>query len=324
MTRGVELAADEINASGGINGRPLKLITEDSEYRQQEALNAATKLFDVDRVEAAIMFGGSSLMIPVAKLAKQEGKILINTSSSSPELGKFPGTLFSVLPLDDIMGKELGEWVADKGFKTAAFVVPNNTFGTGLMEAAAAAFQAKGGTVVRKVAYTEGQPDYRVDVQAIVQAKPMAIITAGYGDDSRAIFKNARQLGLEAPWYAAYPTIFSIEDEKWMSGKFFGVDNGGGSLKSAQDVKKKYIEKYGQEPLPHLYYGYDALKLLALAMREGGTTADAIRKQLPKVAASYTGATGSIKWDDHGQRIKPPIEFLEYKGGKFEVLDVRN
>ena len=108
MTRGVEMAVAEINAAGGIDGRPLELITEDSEYRPQEALNAATKLYEVDGVEAAIMFGGSSLMIPVAELAQQKGKVLINTSSSSPKLGEFPGTLFSVLPLDDIMGKELG------------------------------------------------------------------------------------------------------------------------------------------------------------------------------------------------------------------------
>ena len=75
MMRGVELAVAEINAAGGINGRPIKLIIEDSEYRPQEALDAATKLYDVDKVEAAIMFGGSSLMIPVAEMAEQKGKV---------------------------------------------------------------------------------------------------------------------------------------------------------------------------------------------------------------------------------------------------------
>jgi branched-chain amino acid transport system substrate-binding protein len=88
MTRGVEMAVEEINAAGGVDGRPLELITEDSEYRPQEALNAATKLYEVDGVEAAIVFGGSSLMIPVAELAQQKGKVLINTSSSSPKLGE--------------------------------------------------------------------------------------------------------------------------------------------------------------------------------------------------------------------------------------------
>ena len=324
MTRGVEMAVEEINAGGGIDGRPLELITEDSEYRSQEALNAATKLYEVDGVEAGIMFGGSSLMIPVAELAQQKGKVLINTSSSSPKLGEFPGTLFSVLPLDDIMGKELGTWVAAQGAQSAAFVVPNNTFGTGLMEAAAAAFEGAGGAVARKVVYTEGQPDYRADVQALVQAEPDAIIAAGYGDDSRAVFKNARQLGLEAPWYAAYPTIFSIEDEAWMSGRLFGVDNAGSSLPSAQAVREAYVEKYGEQPSPHVYYGYDAAMILARAMAQGGTDAAAIKAALPKVIADYEGATGKIKWDDHGQRIDPPIEFVKYQDGKFEVLEARN
>jgi branched-chain amino acid transport system substrate-binding protein len=324
MTRGVEMAVEEVNAGGGIDGRPLNLITEDSEYRSQEALNAATKLYEIDGVEAAIMFGGSSLMIPVAELAQQKGKILVNTSSSSPKLGEFPGTLFSVLPLDDIMGEELGTWVAAQGAKTAAFVVPNNTFGTGLMEAAAEAFESQGGQVVRKVAYTEGQPDYRADVQALVQANPDAIIAAGYGDDSRAVFKNARQLGLEAPWYAAYPSIFSVEDEAWMSGRLLGIDNAGSSLPSAQAVRDAYAAKYGEQPSPHVYYGYDAAMILARAMQDGGTEAEAIGAALPKVIADYEGATGKIRWDDHGQRIDPPVEFVKYQDGQFELLEARN
>lgn len=324
MTRGVEMAVAELNAAGGVNGRKIKLITEDSEYRTQEALNAATKLYEVDKVEAAIMFGGSSLMIAVAELAQQSGKVLINTSSSSPKLGNFPGTLFSVLPLDDIMGKELGEWVAARGARSAAFVVPNNTFGTGLMDAAAAAFEGKGGKVLRKVAYTEGQPDYRADMQTVLQTKPDAIISAGYGDDTRTVFKNARQLGIEAPWYAAYPTIFSIDDEAWTNGRFFGVDNGGTSLASAKAILKAYKDKYGEDPLAHVLYGYDAAMILAAAMTKGGTDAAAIKAALPDVVKGYDGATGQILWDDRGQRVSPPIEFLGYEGGKFEVIEARN
>jgi branched-chain amino acid transport system substrate-binding protein len=324
MTRGVELAVEEINAAGGVNGRPIKLLTEDSQYRAPEAINAATKLYEVNKVEAAIMFGGSSLMIPVAELAQQKGKILLNTSSSSPKLGTFPGTLWSVLPLDNIMGKELGEWVAGRGARAAALVVPNNTFGTGLADAAAAAFEAKGGKIVRRVAYTEGQPDYRADVQAVLQTKPDVIIAAGYGDDSRTVFRSARTLGLDAPWYAAYPTIFTVENPQWMSGKFFGVDNGGPTLPSAQALKKKYVDRFKEEPLAHVFYGYDAAMLLVRAMKAGGTDAAAIKAALPKVVQSYEGATGRIQWDPNGQRVAPPIEFLEYKDGKFSLLQVRN
>ena len=64
--------------------------------------------------------------------------------------------------------------------------------------------------------------------------------------------------------------------------------------------------------------------ILARAMAEGGTDADAIKAALPEVIADYEGATGTIKWDDHGQRIDPPIEFVKYQDGKFEVLEARN
>jgi len=120
MVRGIELAAGELNAAGGIGGKPVKLITEDSEYRPQAGVEAATKLFDVNKVEAAIVFGGSSVTIPIAELAAPKGKVLLNTSASSAKLGGYAGTLFSTLPLDDIVGKQVGIYAAKKGAKKKA------------------------------------------------------------------------------------------------------------------------------------------------------------------------------------------------------------
>ncbi len=322
MVRGVELAADKINAAGGIDGRPLKLIVEDAEYRPQAGLDAATKLFDVDKVDAAVVFGGSSITIPIAEMAAPKGKVILNTSASSSKLGEYAGTVFSTLPLDDIVGKALGDYVAGKGVKTAVFVVPNNTFGTGLMDAATAAFEANGGKVVRKIVYTEGQPDYRADMQAALQAKPDAIMSAGYGDDTRTIFKAARELGIDAPWYAAYPSIFYVENPEWMNGKLSGVDNGGLDAPVGKEIKQAYNEKYPTDgdPLPHYYYAYDAMTLLAKAMMAGGSDAAAIKKALPEVAKDYDGATGHVEWDDRGQRINPPMDFFEYQDGKLQPM----
>jgi branched-chain amino acid transport system substrate-binding protein len=318
MVRGVELAAATINAAGGIKGRPIKLIVEDAEYRPQAGLDAATKLFDVDKVDAAIVFGGSSITIPIAEMAAPKGKIIMNTSASSSKLGDYGGTVFSTLPLDDIVGKALGEYAAGKGIKTAVFVVPNNTFGTGLMDAATAAFEAKGGKVVRKIVYTEGQPDYRADMQAALQAKADAIMSAGYGDDTRTIFKAARELGIDAPWYVAYPSIFTVENKDWMNGKLSGVDNGGIDSPVGQQIKKVYADKYTGDPRPHYYYAYDAMTLLAAAMNQAGTDTAAIKKALPEVAKNYDGATGHIEWDGRGQRINPPMDYFAYKDGALQ------
>lgn len=318
MTRGVELGVDAINAAGGIDGRPIALIVEDSEYRTEAALSAATKLYQVDDVSAAIMFGGSSLMLAVAEIVKDEGGVLINTSSSSPQLGDFPGTLFSILPLDDIVGKSLGDWMLARGVTSAAFVVPNNTFGTGLMESTAAAFEAGGGTVVAKIAYTEGQPDYRADLQPLVAAAPEAIFVGGYGDDSRTVFRNARELGLEQTWYGAYPSILTVEDPDWMNGKLLGVDNGGTTGPVAQEVAAAYAAKWSDtEPTPHVFYGYDAVQVLARAIAAVGTDPAAIAAALPDAVEGYEGATGTITWDDRGQRIDPPMDIVEYSDGAF-------
>jgi branched-chain amino acid transport system substrate-binding protein len=320
MVRGTQLATDQINAAGGIKGRQIKLIVEDSEYRPQAGIEAATKLFDVDQVSAAIVFGGSSVTLPIAEMAAPKGRIILNTSASSSKLGNFPGTLFSTLPLDDIVGKELGTYAAKKGAKTAVFIVPNNTFGTGLMDAAAASYVAAGGKVLRKIVYTEGQPDYRPDLQPLQQATPDVIISAGYGDDTRTVFKAARELGITAPWYVAYPSIFSVEDPAWMEGKLSGIDNGGLSGSIGKQIKDDYTKKFPGEPRPHYYYAYDAMMLLAHAMQQGGTDPAAIKAALPAAAKGYAGATGSVEWDDRGQRINPPLDYFLFKGGKLETV----
>lgn len=321
MVRGVEIAAAEINAAGGIGGDTIELVIEDSEYRTQAALDAATKLYDADGVQAVIMFGGSSLMLPVAEMAQEKGRILINASSSSPKLGEYPGTLFSILPLDDIVGKQLGEWIFARGASSVALVAPNNTFGIGLVEAAGSAFEAAGGSIVGEVLYTEGQPDYRPEIQTIAQAAPDAIIVAGYGDDSATVFKNARLLGLEAPWYGAYPSILSVEDPAWMEGKLLGVDNGGYGGEVGQQVLAAYEAAHGEAPTPHAYYGYDAMSLLAAAMAAGGTDAAAISAALQEAVKGYAGATGTIVWDDRGQRIEAPVDHYVYSAGGLVALD---
>jgi branched-chain amino acid transport system substrate-binding protein len=320
MVRGAQLAAEQVNAAGGIKGRPIKLIVEDSEYRPQAGVEAATKLFDVDQVPAAIVFGGSSVTLPIAEMAAPKGRIIMNTSASSPKLGNFPGTLYSTLPLDDIVGKELGIYAAKKGAKTAVFIVPNNTFGTGLMDAAVASFTAAGGKVLRKIIYTEGQPDYRPDLQPLQQAKPDAIVSAGYGDDTRTVFKAARELGITAPWYVGYPSIFSVEDPAWMDGKLSGIDNGGLTGPVGKDIKADYVKKFTGEPRPHYYYSYDALMLLARAMQQAGDDPAAIKAALPGVAKAYAGATGQIEWDERGQRINPPLDYFLFKDGKLETV----
>lgn len=316
MVRGVQLAADRLGAAGGIKGHPIKLIVEDSEYRPQAGVEAATKLFDVDHVPAAIVFGGSSVTLPIAELAAPKGRVILNTSASSSKLGNYAGTVFSTLPLDDIVGKELGIYAARKGSKRAAFIVPNNTFGTGLMAAAVAAYTAAGGKAVREIVYTEGQPDYRPDLQPLQGLKPDAIMSAGYGDDTRTVFKAARELGVTAPWYVAYPSIFSVEDPAWMNGRLSGLDNGGLSGPVAQEIRSDYTKKYGGSPRPHYFYGYDAMMLLALAMQQAGTDTKAIKAALPLVTKTYDGATGHIEWDDRGQRINPPMDYFVFKDGQ--------
>lgn len=294
---------------------------EDSQSQSQAAIDAAHKLIDVNKVDIILMFGGSNLMIPVADYAKTKGVVVINTASSSPQLANYPGTLFSILPLDSIVGKELGQFTYGRGFKKAAVIVPNDAFGLGLTDAAGQAFTAAGGTIATTDKYTPNQSDYRADLQTVINSNPDVIISAGYGDDTKLIFKQARELGMTTPWYVAYPTIFTVENPDWMNGKLFGVDDATLSLKGTGPVDDAYKAKFNETPpTPNAYYSWDGLQLVAAAMAMGCPTAADVAKNLPTAASTFNGITGKIEFDSSGQRINVPLDQLQYTGGKLQLI----
>jgi branched-chain amino acid transport system substrate-binding protein len=318
MIRGIQMATDEINASGGIDGRPLKFIPEDIEYRADVAVDAVHKLIDVNKVPVILMCGGSGAMIPVAQYAKDKDVIVINTAASSPKLREYAGTIFSVVPLDDIVGKNLGDWVYASGHKTAVTVVPNNPYGLGVQDAVAAAFTAAGGKILGKVAYDEGKSDYRPELQRVQGFRPDAIISATYGDDGKLLLKQARQLGMKTPWYTTYPDIINVGDPQDANGVLCGVDL---SARVGETFRSQYVARFGHAPdNPWAATAYDGLWLVALAMRQGGLTASDVRSGLPKVAATYVGATGKVVWDKTFQRTNYPLQRFCYTAGKLRPV----
>ena len=180
------------------------------------------------------------------------------------------------------------------GDQDAAFVVPNNTFGTGLTEAAVTAFEAGGGKVIRQVAYTEGQPDYRADIQPVVQAKPEAIIAAGYGDDSPAVFSvPARSVSSPLVHRVSHDLLHgesAVDERKALRGRQRWP-----WAAKRQSAPEGYMDRYKEEPLAHVFYGYDAAMLLARAMGKPARTLRRIEAALPKVVQGYQGATGRIR-----------------------------
>ncbi len=227
------------------------------------------------------------------------------------------------MPLDDIVGKVLGEWAYNDGYRKAVTVVPNNPYGIGVQDNATIGFESKGGKVVGQIAYLEGQADYRPEVAQIKNYNPDVILSASYGDDANLFLKQTYEAELTIPWYVTYPTIINVHDPESADNRLFGLEPGW-DLPEAQDFMNNiYGSKYGGPPkTPWANYAYDGMMLVALAMKQCGQTitGECIYKNLFEVVKTYKGVTGLIEFDQDCQRNNAPLIKMVYKDGQLQTM----
>jgi branched-chain amino acid transport system substrate-binding protein len=316
--RGIELAVAKINEGDGVMGKKLVVDIEDSQGTADAAIQAAKKLVSVGKVPAVIGEYSSGNSIPMQQYLQGQGVVGVNPGSSSIEMRSTGAMQFSTIGLDDVAGKFTADALTDKGYKSIAVLAPNNAYGTGIVESVSDAFKANGGKVTTSGLYTEGQADYRQELNRLKGSKPDAYVITTYGKDGTAINKEIFELGLsDKPVFDIYMSQDVPDaDPKSVEGRI-GMDVNSTS-KDGQAYATYYEKTYGEKFISSFNgYAYDAVMLLANAINEAGSAdAAAIAKSLPGVSKSYEGVTGPVVLDADGQRSEQPYVIAEVKNGE--------
>lgn len=318
--RGIELAVEKINAEGGVLGRKLAVSVEDSGGRAQSAIDAARKLVSVGKVPVVIGEYSSGNTIPVGQYLQREGVVHINPGSSSPKIKEIGDFSFSTIGLDDVAGKFTAKAVYDMGHRKAVFLAPNNAYGQGVFNETKAAFEKMGGKIVADLLYTEGQSNYRRELQRVAAAKPDVIIYSGYGQEAATINREAFELGLnKTPWFGIYLSMCTadsrpetVEGQKGMEVNYVGPDGAW--------YRDAYRKKYGKDfATTFSGYAYDAVMIAAAAIRKAGSAEPAKIRDAMKGLGAFAGATGPIAFDADGQRSEQPYIVVTYTGGELKT-----
>lgn len=315
--RGIELAVEDINAAGGVDGKKLRVSVEDSQGTAAGGLDAARKLVSVEKVPVVLGEYASGVTIPVGSYLQAQGAVHFNIGSSSPEIAKIGDFSFSTIGLDTLASKFAAQNLRDAGHKKAVLIAPNNAYGEGVANTLKSAFEKLGGTVATTILFTEGQSDYRAELQRAQLASPDVYVYSAYGQDAAVINQQAFELGLsKTPWYAIYLTMCTsnsdpavVEGQTGMDVNYTGTD--GDAYVAA------YKAKYG-EGLASSFsaYAYDAVRLAAQAIEDGGSAdAASIRTALANRTKAYSGVTGPIAFNDQNQRTEQPYAVLSITNG---------
>ena len=310
LMTGFKLAQEEINAAGGILGKPVKLIIEDTETRPAPGMDAARKLIEVDKVK--IISGGfsSGVALPIAKYCQQNKILAVFQPPTSPLFRNVGSYIFLTNVLDNYKGKVIADFaVADSGKKRFATMFMNNAFGKALLDETLKNLKKQGAEIVTNVVYELNKVDYKAELQRLFSKKPEAVIATFYAKEGLVIAKQAYEMGMlnvnKVPWYVPEMTssfASAIKKIPQVVDEIKGLN----PLQPGGMYMEKFKKKMGREPITaYAAMNYDALIMIAMAANFANSTdPTVIRDTLRKIDDWYKGQStgGDKRFDKDGMQ----------------------
>lgn len=323
IKRGIELAVEEINNNRGINGKILDLIFEDSRAEPRLGTSAAHKLIDVDHVPVIIGAVASSVTLSIAPIAENNKVVLISAASSSPKITPAGDYIFRNYPSDVLEGNLVAEFAMDNGYKTTSILTIQNEYGVGLNKVFEKNYEKLGGKVLSNDSYLEGTRDFRTTLAKIKEQNPSSIFIVGYGREMGTAIKQAREIGIKSQFLS---TVNFYDEESIkaggsaVNGVIFSspVFDPNSEQENIRIFVGKFRNKFKAEPDVWSAHGYDAVLLVAEAMKNKGFLSDEIKEGLYQIK-DFPGVSGNTSFDQNGDVIKT-AQFLIVENGEFVPL----
>ncbi len=324
---GLKLAVEEINSTGGVLGKKIKLITYDDQGKPSEAATVVQKLINKDKVVAVIGEVASSRSKAGAPICQNNKIPMITPASTNPEVTAIGDYIFRVCFIDPFQATVLSKFATNtlKVKKIAILKDVKNAYSTGLSDFFEKEFTRMGGEIVEVQSFSNGDKDFKAQLTAIKSKNPEAIFIPAYYTDVNLISIQAREVGITVPllgsdgWESEKLTEGKAKDA--LEGCYFSThvstENPDPNI---QNFIKKYKAKYNDMPDAMSFLSYDAGMIMFDAIKRAGSVDPAkIRDEIAKTK-DYAGVTGKITINEQRNAVKPAV-ILEIKGGQFKFKE---
>lgn len=323
MAEGARQAALDLNARGGVLGRPVELEVGDDACDPKQAVAVANQM-----VQRGVSFvaghwcSGSS--IPAAGIYEEEGILQISPGSTSPKLTDEGGdNVYRVVGRDDQQGIVAGQFIAEKfQGKKVAVLHDKTAYGKGLADETRKNLEKAGMSPVLYEAYTAGEKDYTAVVSKLKQNGVEVLFIGGYHTEAGLIVRQMRGQSMD--------TIL-VSGDALVSEEFWSItgDAGEGTLMTfSRDPRKnekaapivKVFRDKNIEPEGYVLYTYGAVQIWAEAVtRAGKNDLDATIKELDK--GEFDTVLGTISFNDKGDVNAKGYVMYVWKDGKYEYYE---
>jgi ABC-type branched-subunit amino acid transport system substrate-binding protein len=330
MENAVQLAVDQINEAGGVNGSDVTLLKKDSGTTEAVARTAANEAI-ADGAQAVLGGAGSGVTLSLTDLLSQNEIVQISGSATSPQLSGFAddGYLFRTAISDDLQGQVLAKLLSDEGASNVGIIALNDSYGQGLADSFAANFS---GTVASRQDYDPNAPGFDAEVSNLASSGAADFICICFPESGALIHQAAFEQGLleGARWFYTdglkddpFPEKAFPDNAAQLSGFLgtFPTSSSASNVVSALDTfTADYEAAFGEAPGPFAVQFYDAALLVMLSAAASDGTGLGIRDAMQATSSGgtscslvdclslaadgedfdFVGATGEIEFDGNG------------------------
>lgn len=329
---GMRQAMADINAAGGVEGRPIELVILDTQADPALGINAMNRLINVDKVPI-ILTAWSAVVKAQAPGANREKTLMLNVGANAPEIANLGEYVYTTFPLADVDVTALAQYTHDKlGKKRAAVLYINNDTGIDAAKIYKSVFEKAGGQVVTYEGYDPKATEFSGMLLKMRAANPDMVHIHGLLTDLPQVMAQMRQLGLQqriSSYSAGYNR--KLLDQLGPAAEGFIVTSlapGADDNKNVPGFLERWKKEQNREPngLPYIQYCYDSVQVAAAiykqALKSGKPiTGDTMREALEAQKEFDTPMTGKTVIDtSNGHRVKKPTYLLTVEKGKFVPL----
>ncbi len=320
---GTLLAIEQINAAGGLLGKKVELLTEDTQTKAGEPANAVNKLISKDGVIAILGEVASSRSLEAAPICQDNKIPMISPASTNPTLTQVGDYIFRVCFSDTFQGGALANFASGtlKAKKVAILTDVKSDYSKGLAKSFKEKFTSNGGQVGIELDFNGGDKDFKGQLTSIKGDAPDAIFLPGYYNDVALICIQAKQLGMNIPIFGGdgweSESLLAIGQDA-MEGHYFSTHC---SIEQPTPEMTAFVEAYrkrfdNKAPDAMAALGYDSALVLADAIKRAGTTDGPALRDAIAATKDFAGASGNITLNEDRDAVKALV-FIQIKGGKF-------
>ena len=322
-----QLAVDQFNESGGLDGKKVELVAEDDQGKPEEALKGVQKLINSDKVTGIVGGGYSGPMKTVAPKVQEAKVPMVIAYAVHPDITKGGDFVNRVIYTADVQGKAMADYaINDLNKKNIAVLYVDIDYGISIYKSFKEEANKLGAKIVIERPFKMGDKDFSSILTTVKAAKPDALYVVGYYNEAAGIVTQSKELGIDSQFLGVdgfdSPKFLELGKENTdgatFSTSFYSTDK----REVVQNFVRALHEKYKTEADMLSSQSYDATNVILEALKKAGTDKEKLAKAINETK-DYEGTSGKISFDSNHEVVKPVI-FMTVKDGKFQFVKSLN